>query len=355
MNRGDSNRSTSHDDNGEGNRRNRHRQRGENPIGKWIKNRRARGNNRQQRRRDGSTIGSPVGTEALALKNMQRNAKAFGYPTDGFATPIEHSLLYAMIDCPENYPASAVLEILEDEQFEQYMVVNDDKWTARRRKRNCEDGNDESMCAGGDSANDTLSDNGDAENTNTDESNDDAQGEQRHKQQQNFDEDIISYAQLSALLALSAAKNPPEINDGSSQQQNKSSDNVNNEPGIGGSGEIKSIGERLCRKLLRCVTRYAEEKGLDREAETREFIRPVERHCAIRNEKAAMKQLLPAYVGYTVSLMTGNPIPLLIGAAVLTGADPMLEENQNVSGFRTQGQKSGNIETAGLLDECEED
>lgn len=49
-----------------------------------------------------------VGTEANAIQNMARNAKHFAYPPEGFITPVEHSLLYSMIEFPERYPEDVV-------------------------------------------------------------------------------------------------------------------------------------------------------------------------------------------------------------------------------------------------------
>ncbi|KAL3800047.1 hypothetical protein ACHAW5_003695 [Stephanodiscus triporus] len=69
-----------------------------------------------------------------------------------------------------------------------------------------------------------------------------------------------------------------------------------------------------------------------------------------------MRTLLPAYAGYTVSLLTGNPLPLLIGVAALSVEDDATaEETANVSGFSVAGGRRARIETAGLLDECDSD
>jgi len=160
-----------------------------------------------------------------------------------------------------------------------------------------------------------------------------------------------SYAQLSALLALSAEKNPAKA----TPEQSERSSNNSNTSSVEPSSQQLSIGQILCRKILRTITQYSDAHSLDRNHEIRELLNPVEKRCQLRNEQAALKQLLPAYAGYTLSLMTGNPLPLLIGAAALTGKDPMMEENTNVSGFRGMGGRTGNLETAGLLDECEDE
>ena len=261
-----------------------------NPIGNWIQNR-AKDIRTRQMNRQRKAVGGAVGTEAKAIQNQQSNAKDFKYPDEGFITPIEHSLLYAMIEHPDNYPESVIRNEIEDENFNQYLCV-------KEKERN--------------SSQSTTQ-----------------QSEQDHR---------VSYGQLSALLALSAAKNPskPNSEQSTSNNEEKSDD---------------SVGGTLCRKLLRTITRYADAHSLDREHEIREFLEPIERRCAMRNEKAALQQLLPAYAGYTVSLLTGNPLPLLLGAAALTGPDPMMEENTNVHGFKGLGTRTGDMETAGLLDE----
>ena len=253
-----------------------------NPIGKWLQNRR-----RAARTRDDGTLA--VGTEAEAMQNLRRNRRHFSYPEAGFETPVEHSLLYAMITHPERYPDRVIIDEINDEEFESYLRV-----------------------AGGDG-----------------------------KQTESSAADV-SYAQLSALLSLSAEKNTG--GDGG--------DGANRNPD---EDEPPSIGKVLCRQLLRTVTKYCDANELDRENEVREFLAPVERRCQQRNEKAALQQLLPAYGGYALSIVTGNPLPLLIGAAALTQPDKMAQENQNVVGFRGQGGRTADVERAGLLDEVDSD
>ncbi|KAK1739384.1 hypothetical protein QTG54_009927 [Skeletonema marinoi] len=291
-----------------------------NPIGNWIQNRareiRARHRNRQR-----DQVGGAVGTEAKAIKNLQVNAKDFKYPEEGFITPVEHSLLYAMIEFPENYPESVIRNEIEDEDFTQYLYVKE-KETKRGEATSYEDD-------GSDNDVQTQPNNNDSQTAT----------------QQSEEDQPVSYGQLSALLALSAAKNP------STASPEKSSSTTEAES----DDQTLSVGETLCRKLLRTITRYADANSLDRNHEIREFLDPIERRCAVRNEKAALQQLLPAYAGYTVSLLTGNPLPLLLGAAALTGPDPMMEENTNVHGFRGLGSRTGDMETAGLLDENEFD
>mmetsp|Transcript_27846 Transcript_27846/g.51255 ORF Transcript_27846/g.51255 Transcript_27846/m.51255 type:complete len:385 (-) Transcript_27846:368-1522(-) len=347
-----------------GSRRGKHNQKGNNPIGNWIQNRRQRRRNNARSSSNGG--GVAVGTEANAIQNMARNAKHFGYPTEGFITPIEHSLLYAMIEFPEQYPESVVKSVIEEEDFDEYLHVNDTK-----RKGGATAVSD----YGG---SDTIGEGGQEE---VEEGSDQAAPIGQHATTANQssaahssnEEERVSYAQLSALAALSAEKNPstatPDANNTSTA---RASSTNNNPPGSNSANKTNNssntnippppsdqptltIGQTLVRKLLKTITRYSDTHSLDRQHEIKEFLSPIERRCQIRNEKAALQQLLPAYAGYTLSLVTGNPLPLLIGAAALTQADPMVDENNNVCGFRAVGGRAGDMETAGLLDECESD
>ena len=292
-------------------------------------------------------------------------------------TPIEHSLLYAMIEHPQNYPESVVRKEIEEEEFDVYLLVNEDEATKRRNRwRNDDNGNQHD--GGGESDNNNNDNSG---------SNDDANNMQSSSQTtttSTAEEPRVSYAQLSALLALSAEKNPsipaPEriptqntnnnssfssnsrrISQGTSNSAKSSNNNATtatNNNNHQQQQQLPSIGQALCKKLLKTITSYCTTHPalhLDRESEIREFLSPIEKQCAIKNEKAALQQLLPAYVGYTLSLVTGNPLPLLVGAVALAGKDPMMDENTNVSGFRGMGGRVADVETAGLLDECEWD
>jgi len=295
-----------------------------NAIGNWIKNR------RQRRQQQNNQQSSAVGTEANAIQNMKDNAKFFSYPPEGFITPIEHSLLYAMINYPDHYPEAVVKNEIDEEEFDIYLYVNDTK-----RK-------------GTSSSNSEVN-----------------EGEDQQSSPNNKEEERVSYAQLSAILSLSSEKNPSRADP--NQNSNTSDTRGNSESYNSRTATIStstssvvdtsklSIGQALCRKLLKVITRYCDANNLDREAEVAEFLNPIEKRCRMRNEKAALQQLLPAYAGYALSLATGNPLPLLIGAAALTGPDKMHEENSNVVEFRSNAGRVGNLETAGLLDECDSD
>ena len=228
----------------------------------------------------------PVGTEAVALENMKRNRKDFGYPSQGFVTPIEHSLLYAMISEPTLYPEKVVKDQIYEEDFTVYLV-----------------------------------------------------GKQVSK------EPVVSYAQLSAILALSAEKWPPQP-----QQEQDDDDSQQAAP--------TSVPQVLCKTLLQCVIRHAEQHSLDREAEVQELLAPVERLATKRDAKAELAAILPIYIGMGATLVTANPLPLWVGAAVTNVMSSRViaqeDERQNMSSIASQTNRMADIEKASLLDESED-
>jgi hypothetical protein len=64
-----------------------------------------------------------VGTEAVAAASQRLNARHFKYPSSGFVTRIEHSLLYTMIREPDIFPVSTVLQAIDEEDFSIYFYV----------------------------------------------------------------------------------------------------------------------------------------------------------------------------------------------------------------------------------------
>jgi len=237
--------------------------------------------------RDGSR-GGPVGTEATAKENMRQNREHFGYPEEGFVTPIEHTLLYSMLGEPDVYPEDVVLNHIEEEDFNNYLLVSESKKRTGRSFVSTKNGEQEQ---------------------------------------------IISYGQLSAILALSAEKFPPS-NDRTEQP---------------------SIPQKVCKCVMKCVVRYAEKHDLDRQTEVKELLTPVEKYSMARNNKEALHQILPFYVGYAASLITANPIPMLVGATIMGArGDKSEKERQNMVSITNETNKIADIETAGLLDEVDD-
>ena len=201
---------------------------------------------RRQRRKRGPT-GSAVGTEAAALSALKANAKAFKYPPEGFVERVEYTLLYSMLNEPKVYPEEVVKEHIDAEDFNQYMAVKDahGQFAATASAAGASGGRP--------------------------------------------NEERVSYAQLSALLAMSAEKFPPK-------SDSTASDSISNQGN-------QSISEKLCKVILQCVVRYAEEHGLDRRAEIQELLGPVEKHAMKRNNKAALYQVVPFYIGYAATIV----------------------------------------------------
>ena len=59
----------------------------------------------------------------------------------------------------------------------------------------------------------------------------------------------------------------------------------------------------MCKYVLKTIVRYAEEHDLDRQTEIQELLEPVERHAEKRNNKAALNQVLPFYIGYAATII----------------------------------------------------
>lgn len=261
---------------------------------------------RRRREKQAAREGKPVGTEAAAVANLERNARLFAYPKDGFVCKIEYSLLYAMISEPKVFPEDVVLEELEKEDFEQYMEVG-----TKTTFSNGEDDGDE--------------------------------------------DPIMSYAQLSAMLALSAEKNSHSSMAANDQHRNQSTSSSTSAPGAMPDGtEVNAVAQKLCKTILNTVIRYAREHDLDRAAEIRELMDPVERYCSNRIETAELKSILPLYVGYTASILTGNPLPLLVGTGLtVAGAEGTNEQRNTLSSIQNETKRKGDVEKASLLDEVE--
>jgi hypothetical protein len=156
------------------------------------------------------------------------------------------------------------------------------------------------------------------------------------------DEITYSYAQLSAVLTLAAEKWPGDakIWDDGTQED--------------------SIPKQLCRTLLRTVIRHAEAHELDREAEVRELLEPLERLTNQKDLQMSGAMLLPMYIGMGASMLTANPIPLYLGwvaGSALSMQDAATLNNQcnNLRQLQSTTDRMADVEKAGLLDDSEAD
>ena len=157
----------------------------------------------------------------------------------------------------------------------------------------------------------------------------------------------VSYAQLSAILAYSAENNPTTTASAKTtfeteEEASKINDDVK---------QPISISQKLCKKILRTVIKYAEEHDLDRETEIDELFKPVRRVATQRIEKKEFQAILPLYVGYSVALLTANPLPMIAGAMGLAAAPSSSADIQNVEHIIAETDRAADVERTGLLDE----
>lgn len=155
----------------------------------------------------------------------------------------------------------------------------------------------------------------------------------------------VSYAQLSAILAYSAENNPTATTAAKTAASEKEAEDSN---------DVKqpiSISQKLCKKILRTIIKYAEEHELDRETEIDELFKPVRRVATQRIEKKELQAILPLYLGYSAALLTANPLPLIAGAMGLMAAPSNQADIQNVEHIIAETDRAADVERTGLLDE----
>jgi len=198
------------------------------------------------RRRGNQRPPAVVGTEKAALDELKSNQEDFKYPAEGFVEKIEYTLLYSMLLNPDVYPEEVVKSFISEEDFARYLFVKDSHGQFAARSEAATE-----------------------------------------------NEPKVSYAQLSAILALSAEKFSPKESNGES---------IMNSSTVSKHGN-KSISETMCKFVLKTIVRYAEEHDLDRQIEIQELLGPVERHAQKRNNKAALNQVLPFYIGYAATII----------------------------------------------------
>lgn len=218
-----------------------------------------------------------VGSEALANAQIEVNAKAFNYPSTGFVTRIEHSLLFTLVREANIYPSATVIQAIVDENYSIYFHV-------------------------------------------------------RPRPRTSIIEYDVSYAQLTALLALAAEEWPHD-------------------------SQVPLV---MCQKITHCVLRYANDKGLDRKMETDDLLQPLYKYACQREAKQSKKMLawlIPALAG---SIMVGNPLPVY--AALVTSnlaytkdIDKSNISNSNTDRIMNTGERTANVEHTSLLHEDDYD
>ena len=110
----------------------------------------------------------------------------------------------------------------------------------------------------------------------------------------------------------------------------------------------------MCKKVTQAVIQYTKEKNLDRETELNDLLESVKKVVTQRIAKKEMKAVLPFYVGYSAALLTGNPLPLILGAMGVAASPKSNDDVKNMEHIITQTDRVADVETAGLLDEGED-
>ncbi|KAL3922360.1 MAG: hypothetical protein SGILL_002245 [Bacillariaceae sp.] len=214
-----------------------------------------------------------VGTEAVAAESERINKRQFQYPEQGFVSRIEHSLLYAMVREPDVFPQETVSKAIEEEDFTMYFYV-------------------------------------------------------RPKPRTTVKEHEVSYAQLSATLAMAGEEWPHD----------------------------SQIPPLLCRKITHCVTRYADDHELDRKHEIDELLYPLYRYVKRREHAQSIKMLPWLVPALGASVVTVNPLPFY---AAFMASNVIEAKNiekgatstANTNRMLESGERVGNAEKSSLLDE----
>ena len=242
----------------------------------------------------------------MAESHKKSNAKYFNYPTTGFVSPVEHSLIYAMMKEPTIYPTAVIRQAIEEQDFDEFLFVNETPSSLSSLP---------------------LSETA---------------------------EPVCSYAQLSALLSLAMQKWPPSDDDEPQPQKNEEK---NDNPAAAADTSVPQV---LCQALLRTVVNYAEQHNLDREHEVSEFLQPaVERTRQRLGRAIHTKFFLPYVAGAALSIATGNPLPLYLaytgGMWSYLKDDAVTKEKQHALTVHKQSRRASSAETASLMDEMEDD
>jgi hypothetical protein len=187
---------------------------------------RNRSNNQQQQQR-----AKPLqGSEAVAVESQQVNAKTFKYPMEGFETWIEHSLLYTMIRESNIFPPEAVLKAINEEEYTQYFNIKEKQRQKNNQQKNINDDDDD----------DDNDSNRDSFNSTT-----------------KVVEAEVSYAQLTALLALAGEE----------------------------WSSTSEVPQTLCKAISKQIIKYANKHDLDRQQELKELLNPLIDYAKGRGRK----------------------------------------------------------------------
>ena len=263
--------------------------------------RRRNNHNQQQQQR----VKPVQGSEVVAVESQQVNAKTFKYPSEGFETWIEHSLLYTMIRESNIFPPETVLKAIDEEEYTQYFIIKQKQQRHNHQRKINDDYDDYNINGDRDSA--TLA----AAKTITATTKAVASE--------------VSYAQLTALLALAG------------EEWSSSSE----------------VPQQLCKAISKQIIKYANKHDIDRQQELKELLNPLIDYAKGRGRKQAL-QMLPWFAALTVS--TINPLAFYATyMSMLAANSDSLSKgdraDRNTIDMAEMGSRHGNVEKASLLDE----
>jgi hypothetical protein len=197
---------------------------------------RQRGRNRNNNQQQQQQRAKPVqGSEAVAVESQQVNAKTFKYPMEGFETWIEHSLLYTMIRESNIFPPEAVLKAINEEEYTQYFIIKEKQ---QQKQQNNQQKN--------------INDDDDDDDNDDDDSNRDSFNSTKKTV-----EAEVSYAQLTALLALAGEE----------------------------WSSTSEVPQTLCKAISKQIIKYANKHDLDRQQELKELLNPLIDYAKGRGRK----------------------------------------------------------------------
>mmetsp|Transcript_27683 Transcript_27683/g.31051 ORF Transcript_27683/g.31051 Transcript_27683/m.31051 type:complete len:317 (-) Transcript_27683:18-968(-) len=265
--------------------------------------RRRNNHNQQQQQR----VKPVQGSEVVAVESQQVNAKTFKYPSGGFETWIEHSLLYTMIRESNIFPPETVLKAIDEEEYTQYFIIKQ-KQQHHNHQRKINNDNDD-YNSDGNKYSTTLA----AATATTITATTTAVAAE------------VSYAQLTALLALAG------------EEWSSSSE----------------VPQQLCKAISKQIIKYANKHDLDRQQELKELLNPLIDYAKGRGRKQAL-QMLPWFAALTVS--TINPLAFYATyMSMLAANSDSLSKgdraDRNTIDMAEMGSRHGNVEKASLLDE----
>lgn len=276
-------------------------------VGESTDFRRRRNNNNSSQEPTKSVQGS----EAVAVESQRVNAKAFRYPEEGFENWIENSLLYTMVRESSIFPAGAVLTAIDEEDYSQYFFVKQHHQEGGVKQQQIFDDNED------DSNSNRNSSNSNNNNHDADARKPEASG--------------VSYAQLTALLALAG------------EEWSSSSE----------------VPQRLCNVISKEIIKYANKHNLERQQELKELLDPLIDYAKGRGRKQILT-MLPWFAALTVS--TVNPVAFYATymSMIAANSDSLNKgdrADKNTIDMASMGNRHGNVEKASLLDEdyCEDD